>query len=87
VLEALREKNIQVPRDLSLISFDDIEIATYFNLTTMQQPMYLMGELAVRRLLDRIENPLLPVVSQTFTPSLIVRSSCGVDKNYTFHPN
>ncbi len=82
VIAALRENNLHVPDDIALVSFDDIEIAKYFNLTTMRQPMYDMGELAVKKMLERIENPLSPISSINFTPTLIVRSSCGANKNY-----
>ncbi len=45
VLKALREAGIQVPRDCSVVGFDDIPIAayTYPSLTTLKQPKYQLG--------------------------------------------
>ncbi len=85
VLAALREKNIHVPDDIAVIGFDDVELAKNFDLTTMNQPMFKMGELAVKKMLERIEKPGAPVTSVNFKPSLVVRASCGANKNYVFH--
>ncbi len=87
VLTALEEHNLHIPRDISVVSFDNIELSKYFGLTTMQQPMYKMGELAVRKILDRIEQPEREVTMENFTPSLVVRATCGANKNYSIHSN
>lgn len=82
VQAALREHGLSVPGDVAMVSFDNIEISKYFGLTTMSQPMYKMGELAVKKMFERINNVHGEVTSVNFTPSLIVRSSCGANKNY-----
>ncbi len=84
VIEALKEHDVRVPEDVAIVSFDNIEISKYFGLTTMSQPMYQMGELAVKKMIQRIDAIDLPVSSVNFTPSLIVRASCGANKNYVF---
>ena len=84
VIGALKEHQFHVPNDVSIISFDDIELADHFDLTTMRQPMYEMGELAVKKILQRIENPAAPISLINFTPELIIRASCGANKNYIF---
>jgi LacI family transcriptional regulator len=55
VLEAARSLHLSVPGDLSLIGYDDIEIAEILELSTVQQPMKHMGELGVQQLIARIE--------------------------------
>jgi DNA-binding LacI/PurR family transcriptional regulator len=82
VLAALREHGFSVPGDVAIVSFDDIEISKYFGLTTMSQPMYKMGELAVKKIFERIDNIDGEVTSVNFVPSLTVRSSCGANKKY-----
>lgn len=84
VIEALKEHHLSVPDDVAIVSFDNIEISKYFGLTTMSQPMYQMGELAVKKMIQRIDAVDLPVSSVNFTPTLIVRASCGANKNYVF---
>ncbi len=85
VLAALKEFHLNVPNDIAIVSFDDIELAKYFGLTTMHQPMYDMGELAVKKMLERIDNPKAPISSVNFVPNLVVRGSCGAMKNYIFN--
>ena len=80
VLEAAREHGVAVPGDLALVSFDDIELAQHYRLTTMRQPMYEMGVLALQRLIHRCKEPACDVGSTSFTPRLVVRDSCGAAK-------
>lgn len=62
-IRALRDANLRVPEDVSVIGFDDIQMAAYHNprLTTIRQPLRQMGETAARILLQRLrglkENP------------------------------
>ncbi len=72
-LRALKEASVPCPDDMSLISFDDIELAQHYGLTTMHQPIQQMGLLASRRLLDRLEKPFSSPVHEKFTPELVVR--------------
>lgn len=51
-LHAIRSQGLRVPDDISLIGFDDITMAAHANppLTTINQPKYRMGRLAVQLL-------------------------------------
>ena len=51
VLEAASDEGVDVPRDLSVVGFDDLEIAPYVGLTTVRQPLADSGLRAVERLL------------------------------------
>ncbi|MCX6136008.1 MAG: LacI family DNA-binding transcriptional regulator [Ignavibacteriales bacterium] len=86
-ISALRERGMKVPEDVAIVSFDDIELAVHFGLTTMRQPMYEMGELAVEKLVQRFEHPDAPPSHQTFLPRLVVRTSCGMNKPETYIEN
>jgi LacI family transcriptional regulator len=77
VLECSREHGVRIPEDLALVSFDDIELAQHLQLTTMRQPMYEMGVLALERLVARMSNPGFPPALSTFVPQLIVRQTSG----------
>jgi LacI family transcriptional regulator len=80
VAEALRERGLDVPRDVALVCFDDIEHASRFFpfLTVMSQPAETFGTIATQLLLDRLagrvsERRRLVVLPAEF----IVRQSCG----------
>ena len=53
IIRALEEKGLQVPEDLSIIGFDDIDLMT-FPLTTVRIPEYEMGEKAAELLFNKI---------------------------------
>ncbi len=76
-LEAARAARVRIPEDLAIVGFDDIELAQYAELTTMRQPMYEMGQLAMEKLIRRIKEPGVPPTLSLFLPDLIVRRSCG----------
>lgn len=76
-MEAARDAGVRIPEDLAIVGFDDIELAQYMELTTMRQPMYEMGQLAMEKLMRRMRDPDAPPSLTSFIPSLIVRRSCG----------
>ena len=76
-IEALNDNEFRVPGDAAIVGFDDIELASLFKLTTMRQPMYQMGSLAVERLVKRMSSPDMEILHTKFSPTLIVRESCG----------
>lgn len=51
VLRASRERGVRVPEDWSVIGIDDHEMAPYFDLTTMRQPVSEQGAVAGRHIL------------------------------------
>lgn len=82
-MSALRQHGAKVPGDVAIASFDDIELAEQFGLTTMRQPMHEMGELAVEKLIQRMEHPSAPPSHVSFLPRLVVRATCGMNKMYS----
>jgi LacI family transcriptional regulator len=76
-LEAVRELGLRVPEDLAVVGFDDIELAQHLELTTMRQPMYQIGAMALARIMQRVDrSDSMPTVT-SFVPELIIRQSCG----------
>lgn len=77
VARALRENNISIPDDLSLMGFDDIFFSEIFDvpLTTVRQPTYEIGQMAVRTIIDEIENGKRTCEDIVLQPKLQVRKS------------
>jgi LacI family transcriptional regulator len=78
-IQAAADLKRVIPRDLALVGFDDIELASFIQppLTTIRQPKLEMGLLAVDMLINRIHDHALPIKKVTLPVSLIKRESCG----------
>lgn len=59
IMRALQEVGLRVPQDVSLLGFDDIDLAAFLQppLTTIRVERKEIGKLGVRRLLDRMTEP------------------------------
>lgn len=76
VIGGLRRAGLRVPEDVSVVGFDDIPLAAYFDppLTTVHLPAYELGHAAGVALLDRITASTVP--GRTLLPTeLVIRSS------------
>lgn len=81
VIEVLREAKQHVPRDIAVVCFDDIELASALQpfLTVVAQPARTFGTIAMQFLLDRFTSTeAIPARRVVLPPELIVRESCGV---------
>ncbi len=78
-LSALSEAGIRVPEDVSVMGFDDTELARHSSppLTTMRIHSRDMARTAARRLLERVEDASLPAVKIEFPIDLVERKSCS----------
>jgi DNA-binding LacI/PurR family transcriptional regulator len=77
-VRAIEDAGLNCPRDISVIGFDDIILAEYFNprLTTVRQPLHQMGTAAAQLLVQRILSPKETYPHEVqFEPKLIVRES------------
>ncbi|PDV99720.1 LacI family DNA-binding transcriptional regulator [Candidatus Chloroploca asiatica] len=75
VLEAARDLNLAVPDQLSVIGFDDIDVAEYLGLTTIRQLLFESGERGVELLLKRIANPATKLEREYLPIELIARGT------------
>ena len=76
--DALLDAGLDVPGDVSIIGIDDIELSSRSRvpLTTVRQPVDIIGARSVDTLLARLRGER-PPVRQIFPARLIVRASCG----------
>ncbi len=78
-MRAVQEAGLHIPRDIAMIGFDDLPIASVsdINLTTVRQPISQFGAKAVETLIDLIENGMKPSRRIIMDTELIIRDSCG----------
>jgi len=76
VMNALQKRGYQVPRDFSVVGFDDLDIAAYYHpsLTTVRQPIYQLGRRATEILFDLIQGNK-NIRPEVLKPELVVRDS------------
>jgi LacI family transcriptional regulator len=77
VMEAAKEAGLRIPHDMSVIGFDDIEIAAYLGLTTVRHPLYESGLLAAELVIQHIRDPECAPRSVEQELEVIVRSTTG----------
>ncbi len=75
-MRALREAGREIPRDISVVGYDDVFLARYLTptLTTIRQPLVEMGRAAAHLLLERLGHERREVVRR-FDPELVERQS------------
>ncbi len=79
VLRAFAAAGVRVPDQVALVGFDDIYPARLVDppLTTVRQPMRMLGERACARLLERIASPGQSPAVELLPTELVLRTSCG----------
>jgi LacI family transcriptional regulator len=85
VMDAVRNRKMHIPDDISVVGFDNIpQSAMVFPpLTTVQQPLEQMGRVATQMLLDILKNPDKDVRRIELPTELIVRDSTSTPKDRT----
>lgn len=77
VIEAARTLGLQIPRDLSIVGYDDLQLAQWSSpaLTTIHQPLTKMAEEAARLVVRMSEGELESIPRMDLATRLVVRES------------
>jgi len=75
VIKAARRLKLQVPKDIAILGFDDIEAADYMELTTISQSLKESGRLAAELVLGRMREPDRPLRNIQLRVSVVERGS------------
>ncbi|WP_063747048.1 substrate-binding domain-containing protein [Saccharothrix sp. NRRL B-16314] len=88
LLERARDRGLDVPGDLAVVSYDDeVAAASDPPLTAVRPQKHRLGALAAQLALARVADPLdRPVHRVTLWPSLTVRESCGTPRDRSGRP-
>ncbi|HKX75449.1 MAG TPA: LacI family DNA-binding transcriptional regulator [Acidimicrobiia bacterium] len=79
-MKAIRSHGMKVPDDISVVGFDDHDLAAVLGLTTVRQQVVKMAAAATRLLLARFAEPEAPPQHQVTETRLIVRTSTAPPK-------
>ncbi len=81
VINGLKQKGYEVPRDVSVVGFDDLEISAqyYPSLTSVRQPIFDLGQKAANMLFGLLQGRQ-DLVQERLEPELIVRASTAPPK-------
>lgn len=84
-MEDLHRRGRRLPDDVAVVGFDDITFASLVEppLTTIAQPKYQMGRLAMERLLQLLNGGASRPSRLVLEPRLVVRESCGANLTRT----
>jgi DNA-binding LacI/PurR family transcriptional regulator len=77
VIEAARALGIAVPGELSVVGFDDIQVAALIGLTTVRQPLVESGRRGAKLLLDELAQRPVEPLRELLSLELIVRTTTG----------
>ncbi len=79
VMDAVRDRGLRIPEDVSIIGFDDIPQASLVHpaLTTINQPLEKMGRVATQMLLDLLNQPEKSPGRIELPTQLVVRETCN----------
>lgn len=77
VFKGLKTYGLNVPKDISIVGYDDIYLSEILEvpLTTVHQPVELMGKAATKHLINLIKNKEEHSEIPTFCPELVIRNS------------
>lgn len=81
LIQTLARLGRRVPQDLAVVGFDDVVYSRLLPvaLTTVAQPFAQIAEVAVNRLLQRIEQPAMPATELLLAAQLVIRDSTPDD--------
>lgn len=79
IIESIKEMNLTIPEDIAIVGYDETVWSRHLHppLTTIWQPGYEMGQLAVKMLIKMINSKRAKPSTVVLEPKLIVRASSG----------
>lgn len=75
MLRAARDLHLQVPQDIAILGFDDLDLAEYVGLSTISQHLDESGRVAAELLLARLADPRRPIQHIQLPLSVITRET------------
>jgi LacI family transcriptional regulator len=74
-LRALREAGRPVPNEIMVAGFDDVPLARHLGLTTVRVPLDEIGDVAVARIVARLDGATHEAIHHQLIPNLVIRAT------------
>jgi DNA-binding LacI/PurR family transcriptional regulator len=74
-LRSIARHGLRVPEDMSIVGFDDHEMSEVLGLTTVAQPVHMLGEIAAYALIERLRSRGMEPIDIHVPTNLVVRTS------------
>ncbi len=76
-LQAIKKRNLKIPQDLAIISFDNYPLSMFTEppLSVVDNDVFELGSYAAKALLYKLENPNIQLHYSMLSPNLIIRES------------
>lgn len=76
-VKAIADSSLNVPEDIAVVGFDNIKFSSMVNpsITTISQPMYDIGSVSCKKLIDKIQNKDKHIENTIMDFELIIRES------------
>lgn len=83
IMKTFESENINIPDDVSIIGLDNIKMSELVKptLTTLEYKKHIIGEIAMKMLINRIKDKNIPIQKEYFTAKLIKRGSTSKAKD------
>jgi DNA-binding LacI/PurR family transcriptional regulator len=77
ILDVARRRGLRVPEDITVVGYNDIDLAQYLNLTTVRVPTRALGQQGMALFLAALEEPEAVPRTIRLPTELVVRGTCG----------
>jgi LacI family transcriptional regulator len=86
-MAAIRERGLNIPRDIALVGFDDVPVSRYIepSLTTIQLPVTDLAKSACDIVVCLVHGEKPPQAQMLLEANLVIRNSCGAMKGHPFY--
>lgn len=80
-MQVARDAGLRIPEDLSIVGFDDHDVAAYLGLTTVRQDVVRLGERAAELLLAQVEGRTRTPAHEVAPTRLVVRRTTAAPRD------
>lgn len=74
-IEKVKKRGLRIPEDIAIVGYDDLEFSSLIGLTTLRQPLDILGEMSTKIIMSNISEGKYRKQKIEIEPELIIRNS------------